>query len=85
MEPTLITAKQMQLGDTVQLASGAVPFCACTVKQIRDGFVTLFRPYVHTADFSYTGGVMCYVGVEEYTLPIEYSQEYYLLERKTLK
>jgi len=29
-----------------------------------DGTVDLFRPYVQTADFSYTSGVICYVGID---------------------
>jgi len=29
-----------------------------------DGTVDLFRPYVQTADFSYTGGVICYIGID---------------------
>lgn len=41
------------------------PYSHCTVCKLNeDGTVNLFRPYTHTADFSYTGGVICYVGIE---------------------
>lgn len=41
------------------------PYNHCTVCKVNDdGTVNLFRPYTHTADFSYTGGVICYVGTE---------------------
>lgn len=56
-----------------------------TVKQIENGMVTLFRPYTHTADFSYTGGVICYLGFEEYQIYQNSPAEYVLLERRELK
>jgi len=39
----------------------------CTVKQIKDGRISFFRPYTHTSDFSSISGVICYVGIEEWT------------------
>ncbi len=56
-----------------------------TVKKIENGMVTLFRPYTQTADFSYTGGVICYIGFEEYEIYQNSPAEYALLERKELK
>ena len=56
-----------------------------TVKQIKDGMITFFRPYTHTNDFSYTGGVICYVGVEEWSEEIDRSIESTLISRKSLK
>lgn len=55
---------ELQLADTVtrQGTDGLV-----TVKQLTDTDVTFFRPYTHTGDFSYTGGVICYVGIETWT------------------
>lgn len=55
------------LGDIVRNSrDAAIPFSypdstVCKVNE--DGTVNLFRPYVHTGDFSYTGGVICYVGI----------------------
>jgi hypothetical protein len=59
----------LKLGDVVQLDIES--YRDATVKQIKDGEITLFRPYVQTADFSYTGGVMCYVGIEEFKIPLD--------------
>lgn len=54
------------LGDVVRLkADSENTYSHCTVCKVnQDGTVNLFRPYTHTADFSYTGGVICYVGIE---------------------
>lgn len=53
------------LGDVVNFRGIADEgYNTATVSQVYDdGTVDLFRPYVHTADFSYTGGVICYVGI----------------------
>lgn len=53
------------LADVVSLGfNGGEYDCATVCKVNEDGTVDLFRPYTHTADFSYTGGVICYVGIE---------------------
>lgn len=56
----------LNLGDVVRVWNDDA-YGDATVKQIKDGQVTFFRPYVQTADFSYTGGVICYLGFEEFT------------------
>lgn len=61
-----IKTSELQIGDTVSLDYEAWD-CAI-VKQIKDGEITLFRPYATTAEFSYTGGVLCYVGIEEFNI-----------------
>ena len=61
-----IKTKDLQLGDTVSLDYEAWD-CAI-VKRIKDGRITLFRPYGTPAEFSYTGGVICYVGIEEWDI-----------------
>ena len=49
-----ILPKDMQLGDIVQLNGvDQWEYSTCTVKQIKDGYVTLFRPYVHSLYKSY--------------------------------
>lgn len=56
------------LGDIVKLRGSGNTYSEGTVKKVNeDGTFVVFRPYVHTADFSYTGGIICYVGIEEYT------------------
>ena len=54
-----------------------------TVKQIKDNVITFFRPYTHTADFSYTGGVICYVGTEEWNEEIDRTVGDWTLVRRT--
>lgn len=56
----------ISLGDVVSIAvDGSGAYTSATVCKVNeDGTVNLFRPYTHTADFSYTGGVICYVGIE---------------------
>ena len=85
MNHKVITAKEMQLADTIGLSSLiGDAWGTAVVRQIKDGYVTLFRPYVHTEDFSYTGGVICYLGTEEFTFSQDNSREYVLLDRKEL-
>lgn len=56
--------RKLELGDTVSL-NWEDGYDSATVCQLHeDGTIDLFRPYTHTADFSYTGGVICYVGFE---------------------
>lgn len=83
----VITAKDMQVGDTVQMHfPDPLPWSTCVVRQIADGRVHLFRPYATTADFTTTSGVICYIGIEEYQIELTSSVTYRLLERsKTLK
>ena len=76
--------KELKLADQIVRANGSVPHVV-TVKQIKDNEITFFRPYTQTGDFSYTGGVICYIGVEEWTESVDSSSEWTLLERKTLK
>jgi len=76
--------KEMKLADRV---FDKAMMAQLTVKQIKDNKLTFFRSYVHTADFSCTGGVICYVGIEEWTLDnIDTdTYEYELMTRKELK
>lgn len=53
----------LNLADIVRLFDG--PYGFATVKQITTDVVVFFRPYVLTQDFSYTGGVICSIGIEE--------------------
>ena len=57
--------KDLELGDIVQMFEG--PFGTAIVKNKVDLKVTFFRPYGQPADFSHTGGVICYTGIEEWT------------------
>lgn len=79
-----VKAKDLKLADTIiSLGTGAC-WNNALVKQITDNDIMLFRPHGTTADFSYTGGVICYIGIEEFTIP-KNDCEYEVLERKNLK
>ena len=72
--PTLVPLSSLSLGDVVRL-NGQGVYSDATVKKLNeDGSVQVIRPYIQTADFSYTGGVMCYIGFEDFALhgaPVE--------------
>lgn len=80
---TRILPKDLQLADTVRLGDG--PFMDAVVTQIKTNRVHLRRPYIATADFSYTGGVIATIGLEEIELWHGDSRPLILLERKELK
>ena len=62
--PRQVTAAELRLGDVVELFDG--PFATAIVRQIKDGKVTMFRPYGTHSDTVYTGGVIPYTGIEEF-------------------
>lgn len=66
--PYFATGADLRLGDVVQTAFTSEPYNDATVKTINGDKITLVRPYIHTSDFTYTGGVIPYIGYEEYTI-----------------
>lgn len=84
MADKTIKAREMLLADTVQMVAPDGPWRSCIVQQITDTHVVLFRPYGATTDFSYAGGVICYIGIETYTVALDSTLEYELLQRKAL-
>jgi hypothetical protein len=75
-----IKARDMKLADYVSLHATGL-FDTAIVSNITESDVHLFRPYGTNADFSYTGGVICYVGIEQYSIPRDSQVEYVLLRR----
>lgn len=73
---------QLQLGDTVEVFEGC--FGTAVVNQIANGSVHFFRPYAMTEDFSYTGGVIPFIGIETFTRPITDNSTVKVWRRKTL-
>lgn len=66
--PCRVSVCELGLGDVVRI-SDAGPFLCGVVRKVTDIEVIVFRPYAITADFSYTGGVIPYIGVEEISYP----------------
>lgn len=63
--PTPVSA--LSLGDIVKVHEG--PYGSATVRQVfPDGSAQVWRPYVMVADFSYTGGVIPSIGLEDFRL-----------------
>jgi hypothetical protein len=86
MEIKQVTASEMQLADTVRLFDSSYSaYCDATVKNITEEEVILDRPYTHSSDFSYTGGVILFTGIEECRLWKGSNTKYALLGRKELK
>jgi hypothetical protein len=84
MKPTPIQANELRLADTILASGGRMPWDTCIVSKLTDTEAHLFRPYGTTADFSYTGGVICYIGIEEFAIPRD-TREVTLLDRKELR
>jgi hypothetical protein len=61
--PIQCKVTELRLADVVELFEG--PFGTGVVRQITADEVIIARPYGVTGDFSYTGGVLFSVGVEE--------------------
>jgi len=58
----MLPVAELQIGDTFQFELEA--WSTAIVTQISEHEVEYFRPYGTTADFSYTGGVIPYVGID---------------------
>lgn len=84
MYPCQVKPAELQLGDVVSTFSlPAEPYDDATVVRIDNGRVYLFRPYVHTSDFSMIGNqITPYVGFEQYSLWIDSEREVTLKDRR---
>jgi hypothetical protein len=67
MVTEMVTANKLSIADIVQVFDDA--FGTAIVKQVTEKEISFFRPYAVNADFSYTGGVLCYTGTEEWSVP----------------
>ncbi len=79
MQGKEISVKDLRLGDAVRLS--LQKFSDATVYRINEEkkCVDVWRPYVHTSEFSYTGGVVPYIGIEDFSISFE--QKVFLVER----
>jgi hypothetical protein len=88
MSLTILKMDQLKLRDVVRMhfphddSPDTRAWSTCVVVAIRDGQVTLFRPYAITSEMGCGGKVIGYTGVESYQVAIDDSRmEYVLLER----
>jgi hypothetical protein len=85
-EKSVLNTNELQIGDTVCDAGyESEPWSTKIVKNVTEKEVTFFRPYGTTADFSCTSGVICYIGLEEYSIPRDWPSKYTLYHRQNLK
>lgn len=75
---------ELKLADVVVMDRIGV-WDTATVKQIVGKEITFFRPYVITSEFAYTGGVICYIGIEEVKITPRDGDLFEVLERRDLK
>lgn len=78
-----LPASELKPGDVIRTLC-VPPWDSAIVKQVKDGNITIFRPYGHFADYLTTSGVITYIGVEEYTIPVT-SHMYWVYQRTELK
>jgi len=57
-------------------------FDTCIVKQIDDSHVHFFRPYGHRERWSYSGGTICTIGIEEYRVERDSTSFKYFVYRR---
>jgi hypothetical protein len=59
---------ELALGDVVRrIGYDKAPWNTAVVVNVKGREVTMFRPYVVTSDFSYTGGIIPYIGTEKWS------------------
>jgi hypothetical protein len=64
-----VDVKDLQVKDVVRI-TGIAAYSVATVINKNATFVTLYRPYVHTSDNEYVGGVIPYIGIEKFEMGI---------------
>ena len=65
-----VKASDLGLGDVVRFSKDGYGDATVIKIEEKDGdkWITVFRPYVHISDFSYTGGVIPYIGTERFSV-----------------
>jgi hypothetical protein len=71
-----LKARELKLGDVVKLSENA--WSTATVTQIKDGLISLHRPYTHTSDIEYSGGLIAYTGLETFCISQDSDTEYFV-------
>lgn len=83
MKPKEVLVSELELGDVVELSVS--PYGTATVCNVTENEVEYFRPYTHHEDFTYTGGIICYVGIEKFKEYRHSDKTIKLLEKCSIK
>ena len=81
-----ISTREMVVGDTIQDSTGGMSYWNTSIVKridLESNQVTLWRPYGTHTDTEYSGpSVICLMGVEEFSIPIN-DYAYYILWNRT--
>lgn len=64
---TVTDLKDINLGDVLEIDNDCYGHCTVYRKN-KDGSIQVTRPYIKCNDFEYTGGVMTYIGHEDFAI-----------------
>ena len=64
-----VDVKDLKVKDVVRVTEFS-EYGVATVINRNVTFVTLYRPYVHTSEHEYVGGVIPYIGIEKFDIGI---------------
>ena len=73
---------ELRLGDTVQVFNG--PYGTGIVNQVDDKNVYFYRPYGHAEDWSHSGGVICFTGLEIFSRSRLTTETIHVWRRETI-
>ncbi len=79
-----LAAKDLKLGDIIKCSYSDIPFDTGIIKKEDINSWVVFRPYGVSEDFTYTGGVICYTGLEEFRINKD-DHGFLVYSRKDLK
>jgi hypothetical protein len=82
MKPVEVTAAELNLGDVIRVTD---VFGDAVVRKITITDIYVFRPYATTSDFSYVGGVIPYIGIEEFSIPRSTGATFTLVQKSDPK
>ena len=74
-----LPGNELRTGDVVQLFDG--PWGTAIVKNVTEDSVTFFRPYGTHTDIECSDGLICYMGIEEFSRGLPTDQTYHVHQR----
>jgi hypothetical protein len=85
MNKTLLIGAALRIGDVVEQTDCndrpyGTAYSQMVVINKTDDEITFFRPYVSLSNFTYTGGAIPYIGVNQFTSPTNHPMKYVLID-----